>query len=85
MHTFFKYDVAGYPIENFRNCLLSNGKTGYLKQNISIKKMLSKPFHWCQTMKGFFYEKDLNFIENLKFVLNKTAFILEPIPILKVN
>lgn len=33
MHiTFFKYDVAGYPIEKVsETALLSNGKTGYLK------------------------------------------------------
>jgi hypothetical protein len=34
----FKYDVAGYRKVS-ETALLSNGKTGYLKQNISIKNI----------------------------------------------
>jgi hypothetical protein len=78
MHiTFFKYDVAGYPIEKFETCVIK-WKTGYLKQkNISIKKCYQNPFIGAKR-KRFYYEFKFIFQKYWKFHINKTAIILNP-------
>jgi hypothetical protein len=77
MHiTFFKYDVAGYPIEKFQK-LVIKWENRISKTRIFLLKNVIKTLSLVPNVRGF--TMNLNsFLEILKFHINKIAMHFEP-------